>query len=103
MDSTRPNLQRGDKTHPWIARFVLLLLTTTIGQQQYRTAEVRRILGLSVTAETDVDCTDRHVGTTPLSTQLNLVEPADPKTDSLEYSLAFSHNSYPYPLTLLVL
>ena len=26
-----------------------------------------------------------------------------PKTDSLEYSLAFSHNSYSYPLTLLVL
>ena len=25
-----------------------------------------------------------------------------PKTDSLEYSLAFSHNSYSYPLTLLV-
>ena len=42
------------------------VVTTTIGQQQYRTAEVRRILGLSVTAETDVDCTDRLVGTTPL-------------------------------------
>eukprot|EP00964_Phaeocystis_antarctica_P139713 scaffold104524_cov36-Phaeocystis_antarctica.AAC.1 len=26
-----------------------------------------------------------------------------PKTESLEYSLAFSHNSYSYPLTLLVL
>ena len=26
-----------------------------------------------------------------------------PKTDSLECSLAFSHNSYSYPLTLLVL
>ena len=26
-----------------------------------------------------------------------------PKSDSLEYSLAFSHNSYSYPLTLLVL
>ena len=26
-----------------------------------------------------------------------------PKTDSLEYSLAFSHNSYSYPPTLLVL
>ena len=25
-----------------------------------------------------------------------------PKTDSLEYSLAFSDNSYSYPLTLLV-
>ena len=25
------------------------------------------------------------------------------ETDSLEYSLAFSHNSYSYPLTLLVL
>ena len=25
-----------------------------------------------------------------------------PKTDNLEYSLAFSHNSYSYPLTLLV-
>ena len=25
-----------------------------------------------------------------------------PKADSLEYSLAFSHNSYSYPLTFLV-